>query len=125
MTAGFFVRRRLPLSASWPGLSRPSTSCFDQRKKDVDARAKRGHDEGCPLSLRGALATKQSSLGLGLLGRSFRSGPSHRKIRAKEVDKCNHDGHGKQYAALLQDHVFTFHSDDGPDYSTQRCEASL
>jgi hypothetical protein len=26
-------------------LSRPSTSCFDEKKKDVDARAKRGHDE--------------------------------------------------------------------------------
>ena len=35
----------LSLSASWPGLSRLSTSCFEARKKDVDARAKRGHDE--------------------------------------------------------------------------------
>src|SRR6266849_4189349 len=29
---------------SWPGLSRPSTSCFPSSKKDVDARDKRGHD---------------------------------------------------------------------------------
>jgi hypothetical protein len=36
---------------------------------------------------------------------SLRSGLSHREIRAKEVDKCNHDGHGKQYVALVQDHV--------------------
>src|SRR5262245_26034170 len=31
--------------ASWPGLSRPSTSCvLERNKKDVDARDKRGHD---------------------------------------------------------------------------------
>ena len=33
---------------SWPGLSRPSTSCFDCRidePKGVDARHKAGHDE--------------------------------------------------------------------------------
>jgi hypothetical protein len=29
---------------SWPGLSRPSTTCF--KKKDVDARHKAGHDDG-------------------------------------------------------------------------------
>jgi hypothetical protein len=30
---------------SWPGLSRPSTPCLlIRRKKDVDARDKRGHD---------------------------------------------------------------------------------
>ncbi len=35
------------LSESWPGLSRPSTSCLlSCRKKDVDARDKRGHDGG-------------------------------------------------------------------------------
>jgi len=85
-----------------------------EKKKDLDARAKRGHDEdrftsataSCPPSLRGTLATKQSSLGLGLLCRSLRSTFSHRKIRAKEVDKRNHDGHGKEYVALLQDHAF-------------------
>src|SRR5258708_33817930 len=33
--------------ASWPGLSRPSTSFWLRaRKKDVDARDERGHDEG-------------------------------------------------------------------------------
>src|SRR5712671_3929360 len=32
---------------SWPGLSRPSTSrLLRRRKKDVDARDKRGHDGG-------------------------------------------------------------------------------
>jgi hypothetical protein len=30
---------------SWPGLSRPSTSSFHQRGKDVDARDKPGHDD--------------------------------------------------------------------------------
>ena len=35
------------LSTSWPGLSRPSTSCLPRlQKKDVDARDKRGHDCG-------------------------------------------------------------------------------
>jgi hypothetical protein len=35
------------LSESWPGLSRPSTSFWlKARKKDVDARDKRGHDGG-------------------------------------------------------------------------------
>jgi hypothetical protein len=33
---------------------------------------------------------------------------SHREIRAEEVDKRNHDGHGKQYVALVQDHAFIF-----------------
>jgi len=33
------------ISESWPGLSRPSTSFeLKARKKDVDARDKRGHD---------------------------------------------------------------------------------
>ena len=33
------------LQESWPGLSRPSTPCLlSCRKKDVDARDKRGHD---------------------------------------------------------------------------------
>jgi hypothetical protein len=32
-------------SSSWPGLSRPSTSLRPRKKKDVDARDKRGHDE--------------------------------------------------------------------------------
>jgi DNA-binding transcriptional LysR family regulator len=33
------------LPESWPGLSRPSTSCLlKRRNKDVDARDKRGHD---------------------------------------------------------------------------------
>jgi hypothetical protein len=30
---------------SWPGLSRPSTSLVPQDFEDVDARAKRGHDD--------------------------------------------------------------------------------
>src|ERR1700744_2776606 len=29
---------------SWPGLSRPSTSCLQSCEKDVDARDKPGHD---------------------------------------------------------------------------------
>jgi hypothetical protein len=33
------------LTPSWPALSRPSTSLLPQEKEDVDARAKRGHDE--------------------------------------------------------------------------------
>src|SRR6266853_2634040 len=34
-------------TASWPGSSRPSTSCLLRlNKKDVDARDKRGHDGG-------------------------------------------------------------------------------
>src|SRR6478736_542746 len=32
--------------SSWPGSSRPSTSCLLLRRKDVDARAKPGHDDG-------------------------------------------------------------------------------
>jgi hypothetical protein len=32
------------LSASWPDLFRPSTSCLQRRRKDVDARHKAGHD---------------------------------------------------------------------------------
>jgi hypothetical protein len=35
------------LSLSWLGLSRPSTSCFELRQKDVDARPKAGHDAEC------------------------------------------------------------------------------
>jgi hypothetical protein len=32
---------------SWPGLSRPSMPCLLKcRKNDVDARDKRGHDDG-------------------------------------------------------------------------------
>jgi hypothetical protein len=49
---------------------------------------------GYVLSLRGALATKQSSLGLELLRRSLRSSFSHRKICAKEVDERYH-GYGE------------------------------
>src|SRR5258708_38523915 len=30
---------------SWPGLTRPSTSCRSDREKDVDARVKPGHDD--------------------------------------------------------------------------------
>jgi hypothetical protein len=30
---------------SSPNLSRPFTSCFDRRKKDVDARVKPAHDD--------------------------------------------------------------------------------
>jgi hypothetical protein len=32
-------------SPSWPGSSRPSTSLPRARKKDVDARDRRGHDD--------------------------------------------------------------------------------
>jgi hypothetical protein len=32
------------LNSSWPGLSRPSTSCLSLRGRDVDARHKAGHD---------------------------------------------------------------------------------
>src|ERR1700741_2813235 len=31
-------------ASSWPGLSRPSTSCLLLRAEDVDARHKAGHD---------------------------------------------------------------------------------
>jgi hypothetical protein len=31
--------------SSWPGLSRPSTPCFSEYKKGVDARHKAGHDD--------------------------------------------------------------------------------
>ena len=31
-------------NSSWPGLSRPSTSCLSLRGRDVDARHKAGHD---------------------------------------------------------------------------------
>jgi hypothetical protein len=43
-------------TASWPGLSRPSTSSFLAGPKDVDARDKPGHDgEFCvPRMLRSA-----------------------------------------------------------------------
>src|SRR5258708_12143974 len=43
------VRRIISTTSpeSWPGLSRPSTSrLLRRRKKDVDARDKRGHDGG-------------------------------------------------------------------------------
>jgi acyl-CoA synthetase (NDP forming) len=40
------LRRRTPVPlSSWPGLSRPSTSS-SKHQQDVDARDKRGHDEG-------------------------------------------------------------------------------
>jgi hypothetical protein len=64
-------------------------------------------------SLRGALATKQSSLDFGLLVGSLRSSFSHRKIRAKEVHKRNHNGHGEQYVALIQNHASIFPKEDG------------
>src|SRR5215213_1457644 len=35
--------RRGSLFSSWPGLARPSTTCF-RNGKDVDARHKAGHD---------------------------------------------------------------------------------
>jgi hypothetical protein len=42
---GIRVEARKPSIPSWPGLSRPSTSCQMFRlKKDVDARHKAGHD---------------------------------------------------------------------------------
>jgi hypothetical protein len=33
------------LFSSWPGLSRPSTSCGPTGKEDVDARHEAGHDD--------------------------------------------------------------------------------
>src|SRR5206468_1047189 len=43
--ASMSVVMRRSRSASWPGLSRPSTFCFrHQHRKDVDARHKAGHD---------------------------------------------------------------------------------
>jgi FAD/FMN-containing dehydrogenase/Fe-S oxidoreductase len=56
--AGLSSRRTLPkwrvdvfkdsIGSSWPGLTRPSTSSLtgENKKKDVDARDKRGHDDG-------------------------------------------------------------------------------
>ena len=34
------------LKLSWPDVFRPSTTCFQERKKDVDDRHKGGHDNG-------------------------------------------------------------------------------
>src|SRR5262245_26667624 len=47
MARSFRLCNAPTLASSWPGLSRPSTSCLVWRreeKKDVDARDKRGHD---------------------------------------------------------------------------------
>jgi FAD/FMN-containing dehydrogenase/Fe-S oxidoreductase len=55
VVGGFSRRRTLPkwradvfdkTSASWPGLSRPSTSSSPKVQQDVDARHKAGHDGG-------------------------------------------------------------------------------
>src|SRR5262245_56303238 len=40
------------LSASWPGLSRPSTSSTLHGPEDVDARDKRGHDGVATLGIK-------------------------------------------------------------------------
>src|SRR6266436_9331636 len=58
------VYRSTITTESWPGLFRPSTSCVLQaRKKDVDARDKRGHDDGevISFSLERALAVHPTS----------------------------------------------------------------
>jgi hypothetical protein len=76
MTAGFFVRiviAYLPVMAGRVPAIHVLLCRGEERR---DARTKRGHDEdgftaGCPLLLRGALATKQSSLGLGYLVARF------------------------------------------------------
>src|SRR5258708_32795474 len=79
---------------SWPGLSRPSTP-LKARKKDVDARDKRGHDAGevirsrkpnMPAAARahhqlgfgsagytGSAGTDPFRLGISTLGRNFGS----------------------------------------------------
>src|SRR3954454_10878720 len=44
----------LTLQPSWPGLSRPSTSYFERRQEDVDARPNAGHDA----EMLGALASQ-------------------------------------------------------------------
>jgi len=47
-------RRRSDTSfqSSWPGLSRPVTSFFPPRRKDVDARHEAGHDASVPARYR-------------------------------------------------------------------------
>jgi hypothetical protein len=42
---------KIPITPSWPGLSRPSTSSLQRGEKDVDARDKPGHDDTleCPI----------------------------------------------------------------------------
>jgi acyl-CoA synthetase (NDP forming) len=41
------LRRRMPIPPpSWPGLSQPSTPYLSATQQDVDARDKRGHDDG-------------------------------------------------------------------------------
>src|SRR5581483_12363992 len=41
----FRMNTRTSMTASWPGLSRPSASCLRKlKKKDVDARHEAGHD---------------------------------------------------------------------------------
>ena len=59
---------RIPFTSehleSWPGLSRPSTSSFqNRREQDVDARDKRGHDagDGDSNSSKSGLAAKASA----------------------------------------------------------------
>src|SRR5436190_19665728 len=62
--SGSSVMRRFFHSSSWPGLSRPSTTCF-LWPKDVDARDKPGHDELESSSYDHAWS---SALLIGLLG---------------------------------------------------------
>src|SRR5258707_15427059 len=60
---------------SWPGLSRPSTSCsLELRKKGVDARDKRGHDALYP-------GSSQHILGL----RHFGDRGAARKLQRADV----------------------------------------
>ena len=49
---------------SWPGLTRPSTTCFLSRARNVDARDKPGHD-----GVRGACAPTASTSSLRFLRR--------------------------------------------------------
>src|SRR5258708_6708831 len=66
---------RPPSPESWPGLSRPSTSCLlELRKKGVDARDKRGHDALYP-------GSSEHTLGL----RSFGDRSAPRKLQRADI----------------------------------------
>src|SRR5262245_42568548 len=45
-SAGMTKEKQCAVLPSWPGLSRPSTPLCLVSHQDVDARDKRGHDEG-------------------------------------------------------------------------------
>src|SRR5262245_49974454 len=72
------------LSASWPGLSRPSTTSFHMRKQDVDARDKRGHDESRVLRV----SKRHRAEALLALSRSLRKLDDVLGSRERSRDQC-------------------------------------